>query len=254
VRECRSGSTLRKVGVRLGLPLTLQCRMRILLVEDDPVLAMGVAEGLARHHFVVESVSTGEQGHAVLSSTHYDMAIIDIGLPRMDGLELVRRLRASGQTLPVMMLTARDGLDDRVQGLNGGADDYLVKPFLLPELIARVQALIRRSRSAASSVVQLGPLTLDLGLHQATLAGQAMDLTGREIDVLEQMLLAAPKVVSKDKLIDSLSRWDREITANAIEIYVSRLRAKLAGSDISILTVRGIGYRLDLAPLPAPHA
>jgi DNA-binding response OmpR family regulator len=221
--------------------------MRILLVEDDPVLAAGVAEGLARHNFAVESVSTGEQGDAVLSSTSYDMAIVDIGLPGMNGLELVRRLRARGQTLPVMMLTARDGLDDRVQGLNGGADDYLVKPFLLPELIARVHALIRRSRSAASSVIHLGALTLDLGLHQAALSGQALDLTGRELDVLEQMLLAAPKVVNKHKLIDSLSRWDREITANAIEIYVSRLRAKLAGSGIGILTVRGIGYRLDLA-------
>lgn len=221
--------------------------MRILLVEDDPILAAGVAEALSRHQFSVETVTTGEQGDAVLSSTHYDMAIVDIGLPRMDGLALVQRLRARGQTLPVMMLTARDSLADRVQGLNGGADDYLVKPFLLPELIARVHALIRRSRSAASSVMQLGELTLDLGLHQATLMGEVMDLTGRELDVLQQMLLAAPNVVNKHKLVDSLSRWDREITANAIEIYVSRLRAKLMGSDIQILTVRGIGYRLGLS-------
>ncbi|CAH0356212.1 response regulator transcription factor [Aquabacterium sp. CECT 9606] len=222
--------------------------MRILLVEDDPVLAAGVAEGLARHNFAVESVGTGEQGDAVLSSTQYDMAIIDIGLPRMDGLELLRRLRARGQTLPVMMLTARDSLHDRVEGLNGGADDYLAKPFLLPELVARVHALIRRSRSAASSVMQLGQLALDLGLHQAQLAGQPMDLTGRELDVLQQMLLAAPNVVNKQKLVDSLSRWDREITANAIEIYVSRLRAKLEGSNICIVTVRGIGYRMGLIP------
>lgn len=221
--------------------------MRILLVEDDPILAAGVAEALSRHQFSVETVGTGEQGDAVLSSTQYDMAIVDIGLPRMDGFALVQRLRARGQTLPVMMLTARDSLADRVQGLNGGADDYLVKPFLLPELIARVHALIRRSRSAASSVMQLGELTLDLGLHQATLMGEVMDLTGRELDVLQQMLLAAPNVVNKHKLVDSLSRWDREITANAIEIYVSRLRAKLMGSDLQILTVRGIGYRLGLS-------
>lgn len=221
--------------------------MRILLVEDDLILAAGVAEALSRHQFAVETVGTAEQADAVLSSTQYDMAIVDIGLPRMDGLALVQRLRARGQTLPVMMLTARDSLADRVQGLNGGADDYLVKPFLLPELIARVHALIRRSRSAASSVMQLGELTLDLGLHQAMLMGEVMDLTGRELDVLQQMLLAAPNVVNKHKLVDSLSRWDREITANAIEIYVSRLRAKLMGSDIQILTVRGIGYRLGLS-------
>jgi DNA-binding response OmpR family regulator len=222
--------------------------MRILLVEDDPVLAAGVSEALARHGFAVESVGTGEQGDAVLSSTDYDLAIVDIGLPGMSGLELVRRLRTRGKSLPMMILTARDGLADRVQGLNDGADDYLVKPFLLPELIARVHALIRRSRSAASSVIQLGPLTLDLGLHQAALAKQPLDLTGRELDVLEQMMLAAPKVVNKLKLIDSLSRWDKEITANAIEIYVSRLRNKLHGSGVNILTVRGIGYRLDLVP------
>lgn len=220
--------------------------MRILLVEDDPTLAMGVAEGLAQHHFAVETVGTAEQGDAVLSSTSYDLVIIDIGLPRMNGLELVRRLRARGQTLPVMMLTARDGLDDRVQGLNGGADDYMVKPFLLPELIARVHALIRRSHSAASSVIQLGPLRLDLGLHEAKLADAPMDLTGREFSVLAQMLLGAPNVVNKAKLVDSLSLWDREVTANAVEIYVSRLRGKLAGSGVGILTVRGIGYRLGL--------
>lgn len=220
--------------------------MRILLVEDDPVLAAGVAEGLAQHHFQVDTVSTGEQGDAALSGTDYDLAIIDIGLPRMNGLELVRQVRRRGLSLPVMMLTARDSLEDRVDGLNGGADDYLVKPFLLPELVARAQALIRRSRTATSATLQLGSLTLDLGLHQATLRGDAMELTRRELDVLEQMMLAAPKVVGKHKLVDSLGRWDREITANAVEMYVSRLRAKLAGSDVGILTVRGIGYRLDV--------
>lgn len=220
--------------------------MRILLVEDDPLLAAGVAEGLTQHHFQVDTVGTGEQGDAALSGTAYDLAIVDIGLPRMNGLELVRRVRRRGLSLPVMMLTARDGLEDRVEGLNGGADDYLVKPFLLPELVARVQALIRRSRTATSAQLQWGELALDLSLHQASLRGEAMELTGRELDVLEQMLLGAPKVVSKHKLVDSLSRWDREITANAVEMYVSRLRTKLAGSDVGILTVRGIGYRLDL--------
>lgn len=220
--------------------------MRILLVEDDPVLAAGVAEGLTQHHFRVDTVSTGEQGDAALSSTTYDLAIIDIGLPRMSGLDLVRQARWRGLSLPIMMLTARDGLEDRVDGLNSGADDYLIKPFLLPELVARANALIRRSRTATSASMQLGSLTLDLGLHEARLDNKTMDLTGREIDVLEQMLLAAPRVVGKQKLVDSLGRWDREITPNAIEMYVSRLRAKLAGSDVCIVTVRGIGYRLDV--------
>lgn len=219
--------------------------MRILLVEDDPVLAAGVAEGLGQHHFQVDTVHTGEQGDAALTGTAYDLAIVDVGLPRMDGLHLVRLARRRGLTLPVMMLTARDALADRVEGLNGGADDYLIKPFLLPELVARARALIRRSRTAAGTSLQLGGLVLDTGLHQALLHGKAMDLTGRELAVLEQMMLAAPRVIGKHKLVDSLGRWDREISPNAVEMYVSRLRAKLAGSGVCIVTVRGIGYRLD---------
>ncbi len=175
----------------------------------------------------------------------HDLAIIDVGLPGMDGLALVRRLRASGNKVLVLVLTARDGLADRVRGLNDGADDYLIKPFLVPELLARIQALIRRSQSAGSSRMTAGPLTLDTATHEAHLLGEPLSLTGREWDLLLMMALAAPSVVPKRRLADSISRWDKEITDNAVEIYVSRLRAKLQGASVSIRTVRGIGYRLD---------
>ena len=153
--------------------------------------------------------------------------------------------------------TARDAMEDRVAGLDLGADDYLTKPFLLPELLARVRALIRRSRSVASSVLELGPLVLDLSTHSVRLGSAPLELTGREWDILEQLVLAAPKVVNKQKLVESLSRWDNELTHNAVEIYISRLRSKLEqaavgqpGPSISIRTVRGIGYRIDDHPAP----
>lgn len=220
--------------------------MRVLVVEDDASLAAGLVESLERESYQVDHLGAAEPAEGALAHTDYDLAIVDIGLPGMDGLELIRRVRRRGGLTPILILTARDGLDDRVVGLDVGADDYLLKPFLLPELHARVRALIRRSRAAASMVVSVGALGLDLNAHRATLAGESIDLTGREWGVLEQLALARPKVVSKDKLADSLSQWDKEITANAVEIYVSRLRAKLAGSGVSVRTVRGIGYRIEV--------
>ena len=222
--------------------------MRILLVEDDELLQRALAAALAEASMELDVLGAAEPALDALSHGMHDLAIVDIGLPGMDGLELLRRLRRSGNKVPVLMLTARDGLDDRVQGLNEGADDYLIKPFLLPELLARVQALIRRSQSAASSRVAVGPLAMDIASHEAELAGQPLALTGREWDLLLALVLATPKVLAKRKLADSLSRWDKEITDNAIEIYVSRVRNKLADSGVTIRTVRGIGYRLDLEP------
>ena len=222
--------------------------MRILLVEDDELLQRALAAALAEAGMELDVLGAAEPALDALSHGMHDLAIVDIGLPGMDGLALLRELRRSGNKVPVLMLTARDGLDDRVQGLNEGADDYLIKPFLLPELLARVQALIRRSQSAASSRVEVGPLAMDIASHEAELAGQPLTLTGREWDLLLALVLATPKVLAKRKLADSLSRWDKEITDNAIEIYVSRVRNKLAGSGVTIRTVRGIGYRLDLEP------
>jgi DNA-binding response OmpR family regulator len=217
--------------------------MRTLLVEDDAELAAGISEGLSRQGFTVEILGEAEPVEALLSGTAYDLAIFDIGLPRMDGLELLRRIRHRGIKLPTIMLTARDAVEDRVRGLNLGADDYLVKPFSVSELLARCQAVVRRSRCAASSVIQLGPLRIDVGLQEARLDDVALDLTAREWALLQRLMLASPNVVPKRQLVDSLGRWDREITENAVEIYVSRLRGKLADAAPMIRTVRGIGYR-----------
>lgn len=219
--------------------------MRILLIEDDEVLCAGLAEIMELARFSVDSLGCAEQVEDALALTSYDLAIVDIGLPGMDGLTLIQRLRRRGFDLPVLVLTARDSLQDRVVGLDTGADDYLVKPFEAPELLARVRALIRRSRAATSSVLAFGPLALDLATHSARIGDAALDLTGREWSVLEQLMLTAPKVVTKSRLAVSLSQWDREITPNAVEIYVSRLRSKLACSDVHVRTVRGIGYRLE---------
>jgi DNA-binding response OmpR family regulator len=219
--------------------------MRILLVEDDVMLADSIREGLEKGGFSVDHLNAAEPAESALALTHYDLAIIDIGLPRMSGLELIRRFRLRGITLPVLILTARDGLDDRIQGLDLGADDYMVKPFQLPELQARMRALIRRSCSAASSELKAGLVCLDLARREATLDGKMLDLTGREWDIMQQLMLASPNVLTKRKMVESLSGWDNEITANAVEIYVSRLRQKLSESGVEIRTIRGIGYRLD---------
>lgn len=219
--------------------------MRILLVEDDPMVASGIQEALEKAGFAVDHVPAAEPAESALELTLYDLAIVDIGLPRMDGHELIRRLRRRGNRLPVLILTARDGLDDRVIGLDLGADDFMVKPFHLPELLARLRALIRRSRSAASSELSVGPLRLDLARHNAAVGDIRLELTGREWDILQQLMLASPNLVTKQKLVESLSEWDNELTPNAIEIYVSRLRGKLRESGVEIRTLRGIGYRLD---------
>ena len=220
--------------------------MRILLVEDDALMAEGLREVFARGGFAFDHLTSAESALNAVSTTAFDLCVVDIGLPGMNGLEMVRRLRATGNKVPVLMLTARDALEDRVNGLNLGADDYLVKPFATPELMARVQALIRRSQSAAQSFIHLGLLAMNMATREATLGGVVLNLTGREWTVLETLLLASPKVMSKNKLSDSLSQWDREITHNAVEIYVSRLRTKLQGGGVIIRTVHGIGYRLEI--------
>lgn len=219
--------------------------MRILLVEDDLLVAEGIREGLEKAGFAVDHAAAAEPAESALGLTHYDLAIVDIGLPRMDGHELIRRLRRRGIQLPILILTARDGLDDRVIGLDLGADDFMVKPFHLPELLARLRALIRRSRSAASSQLAAGFLSLDQARRVATAKGVPIELTGREWDILQQLMLASPNVVPKQKMVESLSEWDNELTPNAIEIYVSRLRNKIQGCGVEIRTIRGIGYRLD---------
>ncbi|MCD6666079.1 response regulator transcription factor [Hydrogenophaga bisanensis] len=221
--------------------------MRLLLVEDDVMVASGMKLGLCDAGYTVDWVGSGERAVQALEAESFDLAIVDIGLPGMDGLQLTQRIRASGCTMPVLILTARDALQDRVQGLDLGADDYMLKPFELPELLARLRALLRRSQAATSAVLSFGPLEMDTAHRRVTLAGQLMELGPREWSVLEYLLLQAPKPAAKDKLLAALTGWDKEITPNAIEVYISRLRAKLDPAGVALRSIRGFGYRLELA-------
>ena len=218
--------------------------MRILVVEDDALVADAIRRGLEAAGYAVDRVESAEHATGALAAEAFDLAIVDIGLPGIDGLSLLQRVRRDGLALPVLILTARDGLADRVNALDLGADDYLVKPFALPELVARCRALIRRSRSAASAQLAIGPLVLDLGAHRVIVGDSEVELTRREWAVLECLALNAGRVVAKDRLLQAIANWDAEIGANAIEVYVSRVRSKL-GNSVPIRTVRGIGYRLD---------
>lgn len=219
--------------------------MRILVIEDDELVACGLKQGLTQAGYTVDLVGSAEAAAEALSDGAFDLAVVDIGLPQTDGLTLIRHLRAQGNTMPVLVLTARGSLEDMVNGLDVGADDYLAKPFHLPELCARLRALLRRSHAVADNRLQHGVLLLDINRHQATLNGAPLDLTGREWALLEALLLASPNVLSKERLVQTLAGWDKDITVNAVEVYISRLRGKLAPGQIEIRTVRGIGYRLD---------
>ena len=229
--------------------------MRLLLVEDDIMVASGIKLGLADAGYAVDWVGSGERAEEVLQRETFDVAIVDIGLPGMDGLELTRRLRRpemASHDMPVLILTARDALHDRVQWLDLGADDYMVKPFELPELLARLRALLRRSQAATTAVLSFGPLELDtanrrVGIRQeADGSLQPIELGPREWTVLEYLLIHAPKPASKDKLLQALTGWDKEITPNAVEVYVSRLRGKLEPHGVGLRSIRGFGYRLEL--------
>ena len=226
--------------------------MRLLLVEDDVMVASGMKLGLTDAGYTVDWVGSGERAEQALERDSFDLAIVDIGLPGLNGLELTQRLRGRGLTMPVLILTARDALHDRVQGLDLGADDYMLKPFELPELLARLRALLRRSQAATSAVLAFGPVEMDTAHRRALAGGQPMDLGPREWTVLEYLLLQAPKPAAKDKLLAALTGWDKEITPNAIEVYISRLRGKLEPHGVALRAIRGFGYRLELAQPPAP--
>ena len=224
--------------------------MRLLLVEDDVMVASGIKLGLTDAGYAVDWVGSGERAEEVLRTESFDAAIIDIGLPAMDGLELTRRLRRpdmASPALPVLILTARDALHDRVQGLDLGADDYMVKPFELPELLARLRAA---QQGATTAVLSFGPLELDTAGRRASIrtgdGEQVIELGPREWTVLEYLLINAPKPASKDKLLQALTGWDKEITPNAVEVYVSRLRGKLEPHGVALRSIRGFGYRLEL--------
>jgi two-component system OmpR family response regulator len=219
--------------------------MRVLIAEDDPVLADGLTRSLRGSDYAVDCVTDGGEADHVLTAQNYDLVILDIGLPRLDGYEVLRRLRRRGSKTPVLILTARDALDDRVKGLDLGGDDYITKPFDLPELEARVRSLIRRGQSGGGSVLSHGTLTLDTVGRRATLAGEPLDLSARELGVLEVLMLRSGRVVNKDQLAEQLYGWDEEVGPNAIEVYVHRLRRKLEPAGVTIRTIRGLGYLLE---------
>ncbi len=218
--------------------------MHVLLVEDDPVLADGIARILRGHGMVVDVVNNGDDADRALSSREVSVTVLDIGLPGIDGFEVVRRLRTRGSNMPVLLLTARDDVQDRVRGLEIGADDYLVKPFAAPELVARLKALIRRS-SPRQVDLQINGLQLDPFARRASVDGQVVELSAREWAVLEYLMQNASRVVSKQQIIDAILPWGEEVTLNAVEVYVSRLRSKIASAGIAIKTIRGFGYMLE---------
>ena len=219
--------------------------MRILIVEDDPVLADGITRSLQQAEFAVDCVHDGETADLVLTAQTYDLVILDLGLPKLDGFAVLKRLRRRGAAMPVLMLTARDALADRVKGLDSGADDYLTKPFELPELEARVRALIRRGQAGGSAILTHGALALDTSGRRATLHGAPLELSAREFGVLEVLMLRSGRVVNKEQLAGQLYGWDEEVGANAIEVYVHRLRKKLEPASGVIRTIRGLGYLLE---------
>lgn len=223
--------------------------MRLLIVEDDRELANGLVSVLAQAHYATDLVHGGEAALAACATMTYQLVILDLGLPDRDGIEVLRELRHRHMTSPVLVLTARDALQDRVRGLDAGADDYLVKPFALDELEARVRALLRRG-AAPDPSLGFGLLEFDARTRVATVKGQDLALTAREAAVLELLLQRPGRVVSKQQLLDSLYGWGDEVNPSAIEVFVSRLRRKLgeAEAGVGIRALRGLGYRLELLP------
>jgi two-component system, OmpR family, response regulator len=214
--------------------------MRLLLVEDDAMIGEAVLDVLRAEHYAVDWVRDGEMAEAALQSEHYDLVLLDLGLPKRDGLDVLRTLRGRGQTMPVLVATARDAVGDRVAGLDAGADDYVVKPFDTEELLARIRALIRRSAGHAEPVFSHKGVTLNPATREASVNGESVSLSAREWAVLEPMLLRPGAVFARTQLEEKLYGWKEDISSNAVEVYIHGLRKKL-GADL-IQTVRGLGY------------
>ncbi|MCA3431689.1 MAG: response regulator transcription factor [Roseomonas sp.] len=219
--------------------------MRILLVEDHVALARQVMEALTEAGFVVDHAGDGEEGHFLGDTEPYDAVVLDLGLPVLDGLTVLKRWRAAGRNMPVLILTARDGWNEKVAGLNAGGDDYLTKPFIMAELVARVQALVRRAHGHSRPEIILGDLVVDTAAQRATLGGAAVRLTGLEYRLLTYLALHAGQVVSKTELTEHLYAQDFDRDSNTLEVVIGRLRKKLG--DGRIETMRGQGYRLATA-------
>jgi two-component system OmpR family response regulator len=219
--------------------------MRILIAEDDQVLADGLLRSLRSSGYAVDQVGSGSEADAALAAHEFDCVILDLGLPRLHGLDVLRRLRARGSSVPVLILTAADSVEQRVKGLDLGADDYMAKPCALEELEARVRALTRRGLGTASNVIRHGPLSFDATGRVCYIDERMIELSARELGLLEVLLQRSGRLVSKDQLVERLCEWGDEVSNNAIEVYIHRLRKKIEQGPIRIATVRGLGYCLE---------
>ncbi len=229
--------------------------MRVLLVEDDRALSLGVQHALEREGWRVDALADGEQACSVGLLGQHDVAVLDLGLPRKSGMDVLRHWRAQGLQMPVLLLTARDQLADRVAGLDAGADDYLVKPFDVPELLARLRALRRRLAGRVDDTVSLGELELDAANHELRFRGERVALSPRELALTELLMQKAGRVVTKDSIVARLSSWEADFSENSVEVYVHRLRKRFAELGVVIKTVRGFGYIMEVAetgPAAAP--
>ena len=228
--------------------------MRLLLVEDDELVANAVVRALSLAGYTVDHLVRADLARAALATEHFDLAILDIGLPDGDGLSVLQATRAAGRSTPVLMLTARFSLQDKVRAFELGADDFLMKPFEQAELIARCRALIRRAAQLPGGILRFGRLCADLSGRKLLLDGAAVELTRREWPVLESLLHQLDRVVPKERLLQALAGWEQDLTANALETHISRLRTKL-GAAARIRAIRGLGYRLEEISLqPAPQS
>lgn len=225
--------------------------MRILIVEDEPLLGDALQVGLRERGFAVEWFRDGRTADEALRTESFAAVVLDIGLPRMDGLQLLRRLRARDDRVPVLLLTARDAIEDRVRGLDAGADDYVVKPVSLAELAARLRALTRRSVGHAAPILSIGSLTLDPAAHRVTFNGSQVELSVREFAILHELMANAGRVLTREQLEARLYEWDRALESNVIEVHIHHLRKKLIPEIVH--TVRGVGYLLPQAPDDKPH-
>jgi DNA-binding response OmpR family regulator len=223
--------------------------MRILLVEDDRRLAASLRRGLEEAGLSVDAVHDGEEALAAASTAPYDVLVLDVMLPRLDGLEVSRRLRRARAPTPILMLTARDAVEDRVRGLEAGADDYLSKPFALRELVARIRALARRHLPDRTASLVAGPIVLDTGAHRLQVGAQPVELTAKEFAILEYFMLRPGRLLTREQIIEHVWDFDFEGGRNLIEVYIGRLRRKLtgAGAPDPFVTVRGSGYRFEPA-------
>lgn len=220
--------------------------MHILIAEDDEVLADGLCRSMRQSGYAVDCVADGMDADLLLKGEQpFDLVILDLGLPRMEGFAVLRKLRERNRRVPVIILTARDAVGDRVKGLDLGADDYMAKPFSLPELEARVRALLRRGQCGVNPVFSCGTLSFDSVARRAAINGEPLELTTRELGVLEALMSRIGWVVSKDQLLERLYSYSEEASGNAIEVYIHRLRKKIESAGVTVRTIRGLGYIID---------